>query len=64
MLTLETTMLTTFGTNGSSLFSQIMLSVTGTVVIVLAITMATIMIVKGHKQLNVYKNDKINLRGV
>ena len=51
MLTLETTMLTTFGTNESPLFSQIMLSLTGVVVIGFAITMAIIMIVKGSKQL-------------
>lgn len=56
MLTLETTMLTTFGANESPLFSQIMLSLTGVAVIGFAITMAIIMIVKGNKQLKEYKN--------
>ena len=51
MLTLESTMLTTFGTNESPLFSQLMLSLTGTAVIGFAITIAIIMIVKGSKQL-------------
>ena len=51
MLTLEATMLTTFGTNENALFSQIMLSLTGVAVIGFAITMAIIMIVKGNKQL-------------
>ena len=50
MLTLESTMLTTFGTTESPLFSQIMLSLTGVAVIGFAITMAIIMIVKGNKQ--------------
>ena len=52
MLTLEATMLTTFGTTESPLFSQILLSITGVAVIVFAITMAIIMIVKGNKQLH------------
>ena len=56
MLTLESTMLTSFGTTESPLFSRIMLSVTGVAVIVFAITMAIIMIVKGNKQLKEYKN--------
>ncbi len=56
MLTLETTMLTTFGTNEGPLFRPLMLSLTGVAVIGFAITMATIMIIKGHKQLNLYKN--------
>lgn len=51
MLTLETTMLTTFGADTSPLFNQIMLSLTGVAVIGFAITMAIIMIVKGRKQL-------------
>ena len=49
MLTLESTMLTTFGTTESPLFSQIILSLTGVAVIGFAITMAIIMIVKGNK---------------
>jgi len=52
MLTLETTMLTTFGASDSYLLRQIMLSLTGVVVIGVAITMAIIMIVKGNKHLN------------
>lgn len=56
MLTLETTMLTTFGTTEGPLFNQLMLSLTGTAVIAFAITMAIIMIVKGHKELNQNKN--------
>ena len=56
MLTLEATMLTTFGTTENPLFSQIMLSITGTAVIGFAITMAIIMIVKGSRQLKEYKN--------
>lgn len=51
MLTLETTMLTTFGADTSPLFNQIILSLTGVAVIGFAITMAIIMIVKGRKQL-------------
>ena len=57
MLTLETTMLTTFGENESPLFSQIMLSVTGGVVILFSIVMAVIMIVKGSKQLRNYESN-------
>ncbi len=56
MLTLEATMLTTFGTTENSLFSQIMLSITGVAVIGFAITMAIIMIVKGNRQLKEYEN--------
>ena len=56
MLTLESTMLTTFGTTESPLFSQLMLSLTGVAVISFAITMAIIMIVKGNKQLKEYKD--------
>ena len=51
ILTLESTMLTTFGTNDNPLFRQIMLAVTGFAVIVFAVTMAIIMIVKGNKKL-------------
>lgn len=56
MLTLETTMLTTFGTGENPLFSQIMLSLTGVGVICFALTMAIIMIVKGNKQLKKQNN--------
>ncbi|MBR4406732.1 MAG: hypothetical protein IKT27_00255 [Clostridia bacterium] len=56
MLTLETTMLTTFGTNENPLFNQIILSLTGVAVIGFAITMAIIMITKGTKNLKEAKN--------
>lgn len=59
ILTLESTMLTTFGTTENPLFNQIMLSFTGVAVIGFAITMAIIMIVKGNKQLKAL-NDSIN----
>ena len=51
MLTLETAMLTTFGTTESPLFRQIILAATGVAVIGLAIVMALIMIIKGSRQL-------------
>lgn len=51
ILTLETTMLATFGTTENQLFSQIMLASTGAVVIGFAVTMSLIMIIKGCKQL-------------
>ncbi len=52
MLTLETTMFTTFGDGNNPMFRQIILSITGAVVIGFAITMAIIMIVKGKRKLN------------
>jgi len=61
MLTLETTMLTTFSTNESPLFRQIMLSATGVAVIGFAIIMAIIMICKGNKKLRKIKNSKNNI---
>ena len=51
MLTLETAMLTTFGTTESPLFRQIILAATGVAVIGFAIVMALIMIIKGSRQL-------------
>jgi len=59
MLTLETTMLTTFGTNESPLFTQIMLSSTGVAVIGFAISMAIIMLVKGKKALKEQKTKNL-----
>ncbi len=59
ILTLETTMLTTFGTNESAVFRQILLSLTGIAVIGFAITMALIMIIKGHKQLELYNKNTL-----
>ena len=58
MLTLETTMLTTFGTNENPLFAPIMLSLTGVAVIAFAVTMAIIMIVKGNKQIKNLKTQQ------
>lgn len=60
ILTLEATMLTTFGTNESPLFSKIMLSSTGVAVIGFSITMAIIMIVKGKKSLKEFQQNKKN----
>ena len=63
ILTLERTMLTTFGTTENLIFNQIILSITGSFVIGFAITMAIIMIIKGNKALNKIKNElKINLK--
>ena len=59
MLTLETTMLTTFGSEQDPMFRQIMLSLTGAAVIGFAITMAIIIIVKGNKLLK--KPTKIDI---
>ena len=50
ILTLESTMLTTFGETTNTMFKQIILSSTGIAVICFAITMAIIMLVKGSKQ--------------
>lgn len=61
ILTLETTMLTTFGTEASPLFNQIMLSLTGIAVIAFAVTMAIIMLVKGNKHYKEYKKEKETL---
>lgn len=60
ILTLERTMLTTFGTTENLLFNQIILSITGSSVIGFAITMAIIMIVKGNKALNKIQNELKN----
>ena len=56
MLTLETTMLTTFGTDEGPLFNQIMLSCTGIAVIGFAVAMAIIMIVVGNRNLKKLKS--------
>ena len=52
MLTLESTMLSTFGSNDNPLFSRILLSCSGFIVIGFAIIMAIIMIVRASKELN------------
>ena len=51
MLTLETTMLTTFGGTESPIFRKIILSITGVVVIGLSIVVAITLIVNGNKKL-------------
>ena len=56
ILTLERTMLTTFGATENLLFNRIILSITGSSIIGFAITMAIIMIIKGNKALNKIKN--------
>ena len=56
MLTLEATMLTTFGGGESAFFRPLMLSLTGAAVIGFAITTSVIMIVKGNKKLKAIKN--------
>ncbi len=55
MLTLVTTMLTTFGGGDNPMFRQVILSITGAAVIGFAITMAVIMIVRGMKKLRKMK---------
>ena len=60
ILTLERTMLTTFGTTENLIFNQIILSITGSFVIGFAITMAIIMIIKGNKALNKIQNELKN----
>ncbi len=62
MLTLETTMLTTFGTNEGPLFNQLMLSLTGATVIVFAITMAIIMLVKNRRLLKELKAGNLEVK--
>jgi hypothetical protein len=50
ILTLENIMLTTFGTADTHLFRQIILSITGVVVIAVAIIVAIIMIINGKRK--------------
>ena len=61
MLTLETTMLTTFGGGKSPLFRQIMLASTGLVITAFTVTMAIYMIVKGSRKLRAQKKNSQNL---
>ncbi len=56
MLTLETTMLETFGQTTSPIFKQIILSLTGVVVIGIAIYISIYMILKGTRKLKNIKN--------
>lgn len=59
ILTLETAMLTTFGTTESRYFRNIIISLTGFAVVSFAITMAIIMIIKGKINLKKNKQPKI-----
>ncbi len=54
VLTLTSTMLTTFGEGGESVFRRTMLILLGTSVSVFTVAMAIFMIVKGTRQLNKY----------
>lgn len=56
MLTLESTMLSTFGGTDDLLFCKIMLSVSGAVVIAFALSMAIIIIVKAGKKYKQFNN--------
>jgi hypothetical protein len=58
ILTLETTMLTTFGGNNLETFRQIILAATGIAVSIFTITMSLIMIIKGKKQLTLLNSNK------
>lgn len=57
MITLETTMLTTFDSGNSPIFRRVIICFTGFAVITFAITMATIMIVRGNKQIKTLNNN-------
>lgn len=61
ILTLESTMLTTFGGNSSPKFNQIMLACTGFVVMAFSILVAISMIIKGSKNLKTLKTNPNNL---
>lgn len=60
MLTLESTMLSTFGENSSPLFNKIVLSCSGVVVVGFAIVMAIIIIVNACKQYRKYQAENMN----
>ena len=55
MITLETTMLTTFGGNDKPLFRTLILSLSGGVVAIFILIMAMIIIIKANKELVYYK---------
>ena len=57
MLTLESTMLTTWGENESTAFRQIMLAATGAVITLFIVAMAIFMIVQGNKGLKKLKEE-------
>ena len=58
MITLETTMLTTFG-EGQEVFRQIITGCTGGAVVVFTITIAIIMLVNGYKQIKDIKKEHL-----
>ncbi|MBQ8140683.1 MAG: hypothetical protein IJ038_03190 [Clostridia bacterium] len=58
MLTLETTMLTTFGADGDTNMNRWMLGVTGIVISAFIVCMAIYMIIKGNKELKKLKESK------
>ena len=60
MLTLESTMLTTFGQGESPAFRQLMLALTGIAISAFIVTMAIYMIVKGNRGLKQLKQSKEN----
>lgn len=64
MLTLESTMLTTFNDGSMSLLSRrIMLGITGAVVSMFVIAMAILMIIQSTKRINEIKNQEESLNG-
>lgn len=63
MLTLETTMLTTFGKE-NVVFNQIMMGCSGGVVMTFVLTMAIYMIVSGHKNLNAFVNHLVDFSNI
>ncbi len=56
MLTLESTMLTTWGQNESPVFHQLMLALTGAAVSVFTVVMAIFMILNGNRRLQKIRN--------
>ena len=60
ILTMETTMLTTFGGDTSLKLRQVLLLITGIAVTVFTVTMAIIMIVRGYKRLKLLKVHEVS----
>ncbi len=56
MLTLETTLLNTFGADTSPLFDRIILGCTGAAITIFTLTVAIFMIVKGSRRLKILSN--------
>ena len=57
MLTLESTMLTSFGKDTTPQFRQLMLALTGGAISIFVIVIAIIMIVNGYRQLKIKKEE-------